>query len=443
MRGVAADRDSGAGTAPQALRRNGAGSGLALVRRAVDGIAAVDLEDFEPTRQAAIERVQAARPSAYADSRNHLQGAVTRLSPYLTHGFVSLPEVITMLRERHAVGARHKLVFELAWREYFRDVWRHDGDAILESLHPGPLPDEAYARALPADVREARTGLAAIDRAVRDLYADGYLHNHARMWLASYLVHLRKVHWRTGADWMIAHLLDGDLASNHLSWQWVAGTGSHRPYLFNAENVLRYAPREWQVLGTALDRPYAELEAIARDADARLEACGAQVAVDEPVLACAPADPGMVELSRASADVVRGRDVWLVHPWCLTDPPEDCVAVAVFDAQFHARWPWSLRRWAFVQRRVGAIAAACWFDDSTAIVDALRSARSVRGVHDPHLGTAFDALALDAPPRAFHAPAERCRSFSTWWERARLRRALAARGAHAVRSEHAAPRPSA
>jgi deoxyribodipyrimidine photo-lyase len=60
------------------------------------------------------------------------------------------------------------------------------------------------------------------------LYATGYLHNHARLWLASYLVHLRKVHWRVGADWMYSHLLDGDMASNYLSWQWVSSTGSNK-----------------------------------------------------------------------------------------------------------------------------------------------------------------------------------------------------------------------
>ena len=82
---------------------------------------------------------------------------------------------------------------------------------------------------------------AGFDAWVAELKHTGYLHNHARMWLASYVVHLRKVHWRAGADWLYAHLLDGDLASNHLSWQWVAGTGSHKPYLFNAENVARIA----------------------------------------------------------------------------------------------------------------------------------------------------------------------------------------------------------
>jgi deoxyribodipyrimidine photo-lyase len=57
------------------------------------------------------------------------------------------------------------------------------------------------------------------------------------MWLASWLVHVRGVQWQAGADWFLEHLLDGDPASNHLSWQWVAGTFSAKPYLFNRENL--------------------------------------------------------------------------------------------------------------------------------------------------------------------------------------------------------------
>jgi hypothetical protein len=82
----------------------------------------------------------------------------------------------------------------------------------------------AYVRELPTEIRQGCTGVPVIDEAVYALYANGTLHNHARMGLASYVVHVRKVHWRAGADWLYSHLLDGDLASNHLSWQWVAGT---------------------------------------------------------------------------------------------------------------------------------------------------------------------------------------------------------------------------
>jgi deoxyribodipyrimidine photo-lyase len=167
------------------------------------------------------------------------------LSPYITHGLVSLPEVLAGVTAKQPLDVQHKFVFELGWREYFRHVWAFRGEEIFESLREGLLPQTSYSALLPADIRQAATGVPVIDMAVRTLYATGYLHNHARMWLASYVVHVRKVDWRIAADWLYGHLLDGDLASNHLSWQWVAGTGSSKPYLFNADNVARYAPAPW------------------------------------------------------------------------------------------------------------------------------------------------------------------------------------------------------
>ena len=185
----------------------------------------------DPSRPEALRRIAAIDAEAYARTRNALDGAVTGLSPWITHGIVTPAEVLagaiaahTAAGRRTPIGLQHRLVMELGWREYFRHVWRHKGDDIFVSLHEGLLPDRCYDRELPADIRKARTGVPVIDLAVRTLYATGYLHNHARMWLASYVVHLRKIHWRAGADWMVAHLMDGDLASNHLSWQWVAGT---------------------------------------------------------------------------------------------------------------------------------------------------------------------------------------------------------------------------
>ena len=172
-----------------------------------------------PTHSAATARIAAIRPAAYARTRNHIEGAVTGLSPWITHGVVTLREVLAALLAREPLPADHKLVYEFGWREYFRHVWAQEGEGILRSLHVGLLDEAHYSPVLPEDIREARSGVPVIDQAVRTLYATGTLHNHARMWLASYVVHLRKVHWRAGADWMVAHLLDGDLASNHLSWQ--------------------------------------------------------------------------------------------------------------------------------------------------------------------------------------------------------------------------------
>jgi len=290
-----------------------------------------------PARGAALQRVASVRPAAYARTRNHLEGAVTGLSPYIAHGLVTLPEVLARVLERGPLEVQHKLVFELGWREFFRHAWGHLGDGILASIHAGPRPEDAYACELPADIRQARTGVPVVDEAVRILYATGTLHNHARMWLASYVVHLRHVHWRAGADWMVAHLLDGDLASNHLSWQWVAGTGSHKPYLFNAENVARYAPPHWHSPGTVVDQSYEALDRLARAGEGRggghgergwrswaePHACALKpdATSEPPLLHSPPAGLGLTAPAASDMASLHGRHVWLVHPWALRPPP--------------------------------------------------------------------------------------------------------------------------
>jgi deoxyribodipyrimidine photo-lyase len=374
------------------------------------------LEHFPPTLDAAHARIAAVRPAAYARSRNALDGAVTRLSPYITHGFVSLPEVLAGVAERHRLDVQHKFVYELGWREYFHHVWRRRGEEILHSLHAGPVPESAYSREMPPDIREARTGLPVIDQAVHTLYAVGYLHNHARMWLASYVVHLRKIHWRAGADWMIAHLLDGDLASNHLSWQWVAGTGSHKPYLFNAENVARYAPAAWHCAGSAIDASYAALDDIARSPGAVPVRPLAQ-GVEEPRLSPLPPVTAMPE-----AAALAGRDVWLVHPWALGDPPSelpgDTLCVGWWPAEFHAAWPWSASRWAFVGERMSALAKLQWCGSAAQLAQALAAARSVQTVANGHIAAWLPpGVRQRATPRLFAEIERPCASFSAWWNR--------------------------
>jgi deoxyribodipyrimidine photo-lyase len=379
---------------------------------------ATSAANFPPTLAAAHARIGAIRPADYARSRNALDGAVTRLSPYITHGFVTLPEVLLGAAGQHRFNVQHKFVFELGWREFFQHVWRHRGDRIFTSLHAGPLPEGAYAPELPADIRQARTGVPVIDAAVRALYATGYLHNHARMWLASYVVHLRRVHWRTGADWLYAHLLDGDLASNHLSWQWVAGTGSHKPYLFNADNVVRYAPADWHSPGSVIDTSYDALDAIARGGPLPA-ARGGGDGIDEPALLDGP--PAAYRASAPDPDEVAGRDVWLVHPWSLREAPPDLppntLRLGLWPAAFHRRWPWSAARWAFASTRLAELAPRGWHADTPAIAQALRSARSVQMHADPHLEPALHALAVCRPaPRLFADVDRPCASFSQWWK---------------------------
>lgn len=192
---------------------------------------------FVGGRAEALARLERVDPVAYARTRNHVDGAVTRLSPYLRHGMLSLAEAARHAIERSGRGAR-KLVFEYAWRDYWRRLWWQLGEGVRAPREPAKVP--LGRGPLPDDVREGRTGLACMDAFVAGLHAEGWMHNHARLWFASYVVHWRKVDWRQAADWFHGRLVDGDLASNHLSWQWVASTGSDKPYLFDRGNLERH-----------------------------------------------------------------------------------------------------------------------------------------------------------------------------------------------------------
>ncbi len=436
------------------------------------------MPSFEPTLHAARQCIDHIQPDAYARTRNALDGAVTRVSPFLTHGFLSLADVYTAANARHALPDQHKLVFELGWRAYYRHVWAHLGEGIHLSLHAGVLPEEAYHADMPHDVLEARTGIPAIDQAVRALYTTGYVHNHARMWLASYLVHLRKVHWRTGANWMWGHLLDGDLASNHLSWQWVAGTGSSKPYVFNADNVAKYAPAHWHSPASVLDVSYETLDEWARSPQARLSpldtrradngmampalydspfAAGSE-GISSETLASASAGPWQVAQG-FDPQRLAGRDVWLHHPWSLGPPPASMpagvdrsklVQVGAGFAAFHADRPWSQRRWDFVTQGLRASADAAWpllWGSVDHIAHALQHARSVHWQPEAHADPALAQLQAllrrsdpqrAAGPRAspclFDPVSTYCPSFSTWWKATRLNDALATTNHLNVRS---------
>ena len=195
-------------------------------------------------REAALMRLAAIQPALYGRTRNHLDGAVTRLSPYLRHGVVSLAEVWRRTRSLVADPrlTASKFASELAWRDYWQRLYEQWGQGVWhdrEEYKTGLCADD-YAPDLPSDIEQGRTGLACMDSFSEELRQTGYLHNHSRMWMAAYIVHWRRVSWQTGARWFLTHLLDGDPASNNLSWQWVASTFSHKPYFFNRDNLEEY-----------------------------------------------------------------------------------------------------------------------------------------------------------------------------------------------------------
>jgi deoxyribodipyrimidine photo-lyase len=405
---------------------------------------------FPPTKDAAQARLNAVAPSAYGSSRNSLDGAVSQLSPYITHGFLSLPEVLRAVCAKQALSLQDKWIFQLSWREFFQEVWQHRQSGIFQSLHSGILPEQAYTQTLPGDVLQARTGVPVIDQAVRTLYTTGYLHNHARLWLASYMIHWRKVHWRAAADWLYAHLLDGDLASNHLSWQWVAGTGSTKPYLFNADNVARYAPLQWHSPGSAVDASYESLMQMARTPpSARISSQADEAAqaadvipnvklYNRPPPACPLTALTPVEIAQWS-QAVAGQDVWLIHPWALQEPHCNRVKLGILIEEFHTTWAWSAARWHFVGTRMAELSPMRGLLSKKKLASILQHARSIHTQTNLHIKPYLPpSVQQQEAPRLFAPVDTLCNSFSQWRKLAMQNTASidALLASHGGQSEH-------
>jgi deoxyribodipyrimidine photo-lyase len=212
--------------------------------------------EFPTTLEAVFARIDAFDPAHYARSRNFLNGGVSYLSPYLSRGFITVPQVVARLKDR-GIGMEQaeKFIQELAWREFYTRTWFQKGDGIFEDIRHPQAGIERFG--IPKAVLHASTGIQALDAALVNFPATGYLHNHLRMYLAATICNVAKYHWLEPAQWMYYHLLDGDLASNALSWQWCVGTFSNKLYYVNQENINKYTGSRQQ--GTFLDCTYEEL----------------------------------------------------------------------------------------------------------------------------------------------------------------------------------------
>jgi deoxyribodipyrimidine photo-lyase len=202
-------------------------------------------------------RIRAIDPVSYAGTRNYKDGAVTRLSPYISRGVISTKQVFDYIKTLGLPWYKvEKIVQELAWRDYWQQVWRAKGEGITQDLKQEQTPISNHQ--IPDAIVKAETGIEEVDNAIKQLYETGYMHNHMRMYVASICCNVANSHWLQPAKWLYSHLLDGDLASNHLSWQWVAGAFSSKKYYANQWNINTYFSGTQK--NTFLDVEYEEFE---------------------------------------------------------------------------------------------------------------------------------------------------------------------------------------
>ncbi|RFU18890.1 cryptochrome/photolyase family protein [Geodermatophilus marinus] len=228
----------------------------------------------EAAARAAWRRFRDERLAGYADTRNTPgTDGTSQLSAYLKYGCLH-PR--TLLGDLAEVGgaAADAYANELAWRDFYADVLWHRPETHREPYDrrmaamrydTGPDADERFAA-----WAAGRTGYPVVDAGMRQLLGEAWVHNRVRMIVASFLVKDLHVDWWRGARHFLAHLVDGDLASNNHGWQWVAGTGTDAsPYyrVFNpvtqgekfdpdGEYVRRWVPELRDVPRRYVHRPW-------------------------------------------------------------------------------------------------------------------------------------------------------------------------------------------
>ena len=207
------------------------------------------------TRIDALQRLKSFLPKAgqdYGRLRNYDlpqdgHPHVSRLSPYLRHRIVTEPEVLIAVLGQHSAQAAEKFIQEVCWRSYWKgwlemrpSVWTAYERDVRDALAQRDRAPDLDARLTAAE--SGLTDIDAFNEWAQELVTTGYLHNHARMWFASIWIFTLNLPWQLGGrDFFLRHLIDGDPASNTLSWRWVAGLqtqGKH--YLARSANISKY-----------------------------------------------------------------------------------------------------------------------------------------------------------------------------------------------------------
>ncbi|GAB4541235.1 MAG: deoxyribodipyrimidine photo-lyase [Anaerolineae bacterium] len=231
---------------------------------------------FLPGEAEALQRLgrfvdgEAALVFGYAEGRNRLDMAATSgLSPYLRLGMISARQAVVAAlaaieAASHAQARKGAETWlnELIWREFYVNILYHFPHVRHGSFRP---EYDAIRWDNDGDAFSAwgagRTGYPVVDAAMRQLAETGWMHNRARMIVASFLVKDLLIDWRWGERWFMQHLVDGDPAANNGGWQWTAGTGTDAAPYFRVFNPVAQG-RKFDPEGAFVRRWLPELERV-------------------------------------------------------------------------------------------------------------------------------------------------------------------------------------
>ena len=207
--------------------------------------------------------------SKYSQYRNFDYGpnyphkAVSGLSPYISKGIIKEEYILNTINK--SKNNSDKFIQEVLWRTYWKgwlerhkEVWTDYKDGVRhekENIYDSVLA-EKYEKAI-----NGKTGLEPYDEWINQLKSTGYLHNHTRMWLASIWIHYFGLPWQLGAQLFYDHLLDADIASNTLSWRWVAGAQTlGKKYIATSQNIMKFSLSRFKSFSlpklTSVDIPF-------------------------------------------------------------------------------------------------------------------------------------------------------------------------------------------
>ena len=185
---------------------------------------------------------------AYSKNRNFYRPLtekqeVSLLSPAIRHRVINEKFILKKILGAHNYINSEKFIQEVFWRSYWKGWlelrptvyhdYLQDRNLDLQKIRSNDNNFQNYNYAI-----EGKTKIACFDKWVSELKSFGYLHNHARMWFASIWIFTLDLPWSLGADFFMQHLLDGDPASNTLSWKWVAGIQTKgKNYIATSSNI--------------------------------------------------------------------------------------------------------------------------------------------------------------------------------------------------------------